>query len=200
MSEDLPPIAGGAGAPRASRPSQTMVQTLFECLAADAVLNHAGRKNHAVSKSGCTVADNKILGKIMAECIEATDRLDDFSTRRESRAESKIHLPHQPRHQHTGQKFRVHADGFKLRPKASSGDGAIRTCDHAHRRVLELGGHALQQIRRNAHVAIAHDENAMFRPRQQMRQTVSLPIRHRWVASLNEMDARTLWKLAAYFV
>src|SRR5277367_5626906 len=81
-----------------------------------------------------------------------------------------------------------------------SGHGAVGTSDYAYGRILELGGDATQQARRDVHVAIAHDQDAVVGLRNQISQVVRLSIRHSWVAGLDQVNPRPLRKLMAHFL
>jgi len=135
FGEDLAPVACRARAAGAARPAQAMAQIIFEGLASDAVLDYAGREDHAVSELGGAVANYEIFGEVMAKLGEAAHLFDYFATGGEGWTEGEIHLADQPRYQHARQEFRVHADGLEPRPKSLSGHGAVRAGDHTYRRV-----------------------------------------------------------------
>src|ERR1700686_3153098 len=128
-----------------------MLQIPFEGLAAYAVLDRAGREDYAVSQAGGAIADYEIFGQIMAQLGEAAHGSDHFAAGGEGWSEGEIHFADEPRYQHAGEKFCVHADSLKARPESLSRHRAVGTRDYTPARVLELSCDAPQQVRRNVY-------------------------------------------------
>src|SRR5580704_10852633 len=125
------------------------------------VLDHVGRKQHAVASLGGEFAEHEIFSEIIFKAFESADSCKHAAAGSNSRTDGKMHAFEHARSQRAAPKIRVHSSGFQLGPKTFSGNGAIGASCHSHFSILKFSGHGAEHICRHANIAVAHNHKVV---------------------------------------
>ena len=119
--EHLPNVSGGTRTARAARPAHAVFDVLLQRRASNVMLDHVGRKNHAVSGFGSELAEHEIFRQIVFHAREAADRLQHPAPGCESRANGEVHAFEHARDEHASPEIGVHPDRFETGPETRPG-------------------------------------------------------------------------------
>src|SRR5258708_2132745 len=104
------------------------------------------------------MAYNEVFREELLQIFESAQGIEHASTDGHGGSQRELHSFNETGNQYAAQQFGIHAEGFQLRPKATTSHGAVGTCDYSDMRIVKFTCHVLEKTRGDAHVAVAHDQ------------------------------------------
>ena len=132
VGQQFADMASGPGVAGAGGPALLMGDALFKVGVEDMVLNDVGGEDDLfVGLGGGPVSEDKIVGIVVGNWLEAADFFDGSLAHDHGGAEGKLHALEHIGDEDAGGHLDAHADGLELRPESMAGDAAVEAGDHA---------------------------------------------------------------------
>ena len=151
-------IAGRLDQAHGARPAQLVRQQIAGVPFREHMVDQHGRRGDGQALRPHGRAQHEIVRQLIGQHLEAARRLQGPRPQRHGGAQAGMRAQGLA-HRHARGEARVDVQGRQLRPEARGRPAAIEAVGQAHARLLQRAHDARQAAQRQAHVAVADDEN-----------------------------------------